>query len=323
MSKKCPHMPTPKNLAAMEKDWPPAGGVAIQVGPETNWTLLALKYGYTNPWDLIRYNFKTTDPHEVNYYMGNKLMCNLVTKDGKNFRFGQKIGNVVQKVTIYIPQFDWSPDPGPAPLPDRLPTDDADDKLAAGVWWVLCDPRIDRINFVINGYQIGRELFNTLRGLIMSRAIAVYKKSGSGHAEYDHETNSLHMYHGEPTNYKWAATALHEMVHAGLDHLKARNMQVLHSEAAAYIVQCWYYILVRGFSGGLPEVSSTQDVKPGQPAPVEPTTLVLQAAYAVATELHMGRGLRQDLLDQLYTKIQADPDYKNWARWCMFDGIRE
>jgi hypothetical protein len=40
-----------------------------------------------NVWDLIRFNYQTSDPREVNWYLHHRTGCKTADWDGKNFKF--------------------------------------------------------------------------------------------------------------------------------------------------------------------------------------------------------------------------------------------
>ncbi len=66
---------------------------------------LASKYGFSDPWDIIRFNYGTKDPEEVNWYLRELVGCTK-TKDGMNYSFdsSDKFG------TVYIPPKGWKKD---------------------------------------------------------------------------------------------------------------------------------------------------------------------------------------------------------------------
>jgi NleD-like pathogen effector protein (putative zinc metallopeptidase) len=64
----------------------PTGGIARKVVEGDSWLRLAASAG-VDPWWLIQYNFETRDPAEVNWYLKNRVGCDKVTADKKNFRF--------------------------------------------------------------------------------------------------------------------------------------------------------------------------------------------------------------------------------------------
>jgi len=64
----------------------PTAGIARKVVDSDSWLRLAANAG-VDPWWLIQYNFETRDPAEVNWYLKNRVGCDRVTADKKNFRF--------------------------------------------------------------------------------------------------------------------------------------------------------------------------------------------------------------------------------------------
>ena len=92
--------------------WPPLDADYVrEVSLSDNWASLAAQSGRTDPWDIIQFNFATTDPHEVNWYLANWVGCTVVTADGKNLRFGTT--QIGRKLQIYIPRPGWYPGPSP------------------------------------------------------------------------------------------------------------------------------------------------------------------------------------------------------------------
>ncbi len=315
MAKKQPTTSVPKKLNEVLKNWPMAGGQALQVGPGTNWVNLAVRFGRSNAWDLITYNFRTTDPAEVNWYLHHHLGCDLVTKDGNNYRFGKRNGTAVDPVTIYVPQLDWSEHPGPAERPDRTPPDEGDVRLAVQVRNVLAHPRLLRIRFVLSGRLFSGAMFTNVRQLVESGAVAVYRKGkdDATPAYYDDGTNSLRIRWASANGpIDWDCSVVHEAVHAGLDYEKCRDIRVLDSEAAAYIAQAWYYLERKGFDGLEPTGKSAT------------ATAILAAAHRVAADLKMGRPIDSGKLAGLRTAITQHAEYATvWQQWCTYDGVHE
>lgn len=67
-------------------------------GGDWNWGSLA-KVAKMTAEDLIRFNYKTTKPEVVNFYLGRNCGCKLTTPDGKNYRFPTASPGIV-----YIPR---------------------------------------------------------------------------------------------------------------------------------------------------------------------------------------------------------------------------
>jgi hypothetical protein len=65
----------------------PQDGIPHRVQDGDNWWSIAQRYGYSDPWTIISYNFRTRDPREVNWYLREYVGCNVKTPDGKNWRF--------------------------------------------------------------------------------------------------------------------------------------------------------------------------------------------------------------------------------------------
>jgi hypothetical protein len=87
------------------KDWPPPNSIPRPVGglsgppgtPDDTWESVARQYGF-DVQQLIRFNFKTNNPKEVNWYLRTYVGCNTPSPSRWNWTFkGAKPG------IIYIP----------------------------------------------------------------------------------------------------------------------------------------------------------------------------------------------------------------------------
>lgn len=68
--------------------WPPLDAVSThRVKDGDNWWSLESQYRLPDAWDLIKYNFRTENPLEVNYYLERYLGCDTITDDEKNYVF--------------------------------------------------------------------------------------------------------------------------------------------------------------------------------------------------------------------------------------------
>ena len=295
-------------------DWPPpyGGAVPLPVGPTDNWWSLARKVGRINPWDLVQYNFQTTDPDVVNWCMLHLLGCTLVTKDKKNYRFGGKEDG--SPIVIYVPSHSWDPDtPSPAgyEIPDR-PVEDSDDQLAkALVLTVLQNPALGYINFGLAGYWISQTLFNAVRDRINGGGIAVYARpSSSSKAEYNSALNALYVpYSNEVTKL---ALILHECVHAGLDLLKATKIRVVDDEALAYISQC---IFVSKNKTANPEIRTVGDDEDWY------MNQVFDKAWAIAMQLIRGEIPSTSEYNELRTALLSTAKYGHGYDYAGYNGI--
>jgi len=96
--------PAQAKIADIGADYVPPGSMPLFVGDKDkdgkdwNWQSAAAFCGMT-ALDLIRFNYKTTIPEVVNFYLGRNCGCVKTTPDGKNYRFpGAKPG------IIHIPK---------------------------------------------------------------------------------------------------------------------------------------------------------------------------------------------------------------------------
>jgi Papain-like cysteine protease AvrRpt2 len=80
--------------------WPPPDSVhAHRIKDGENWWSLQKDYSLPDPWDLIRYNFRTDDPLEVNWYLRGYVGCDTVTEDEKNYAFS----STAQPGSLFLP----------------------------------------------------------------------------------------------------------------------------------------------------------------------------------------------------------------------------
>lgn len=76
---KAPKKPLPRNYRPKDsKPW--------KVSDGDSWWSLARMLGI-DVWDLIRFNFQTSDPAEVNWYLQRNVGCRKHAQDGKNYSF--------------------------------------------------------------------------------------------------------------------------------------------------------------------------------------------------------------------------------------------
>jgi hypothetical protein len=76
----------------------PANGKPYKVKDGDSWDSVAKANGL-KVWDLIVYNFQTTDPREVNWYLNKRVGCKLPTANGRNWRFSSSASPGM----IYVP----------------------------------------------------------------------------------------------------------------------------------------------------------------------------------------------------------------------------
>jgi hypothetical protein len=102
---------TPLNPVHKRKppEWPPKGAREYSVLDSDDWWKVAARE-HLDVWELIKFNFQTHVPEEVNWYLRELVGCRH-SKDGLNYAF---FGADPKKRKIYLPVV---PPPPPAPVP--------------------------------------------------------------------------------------------------------------------------------------------------------------------------------------------------------------
>lgn len=230
-----PIMKYPKNPIAK---WPPTGGIPHHVSIFASWWTAMEAANRTNVWDVIYFNFQTTDGAEVNYYMANLLGCTALTKNKKDFKFARKDG---LPIYIYLPPPGWQVDPsaGIPPKPERPAMGIGDVAAAQIALATLGSAPLGWINFQIGPYHISTLDFRRIADRIRSGTFAVYRLPGDAtKAHYDPDANALYVKFGLHITER--ANIVHEAVHAIFDLKKACNVFTLDDEAAAYFAESLY-----------------------------------------------------------------------------------
>ncbi len=62
---------------ALPKFYVPFMGLPHKVSDGENWGNVAAYYGYSDPLELIQYNFSTKDPKAINYYLNREFPSDL------------------------------------------------------------------------------------------------------------------------------------------------------------------------------------------------------------------------------------------------------
>jgi hypothetical protein len=203
---------------------PPLGKKAHRVRTGDNWWNLASRYGRTDPWDIIEFNFHTRNPREVNWYLEFYVGCTRPADDGKNYRFDGSDN----PGTIYIPPSSWTPS--------------EDLALRQEVAFALAGPVVARVNVLHGGRAvIGRSLAAVgVRVLEGDIGVTIDPSLNSDEAEYNSGTNTLHLGFRRAPTWTKKALIVHEAVHAVLDMRAASGLTIAESESLAYVVQCFY-----------------------------------------------------------------------------------
>jgi hypothetical protein len=202
---------------------PPLPRTAHKVTTGDSWVSLAGRYGRSDPWDIIEFNFDTRDPREVNWYLEVEVGCTTST-DGKNYSFATSDS----PGQVYIPSASWTPS--------------ADLALRRLVTGALTSPVVSRVNVSHAGHTITGRSLAAVANRVIDREIGVVRDSsiGAGSAEYDSGSNTFHLGFASATTDTRKGLIVHEAVHAALDMQSAASMIVAESESLAYVVQCYY-----------------------------------------------------------------------------------
>lgn len=307
MAKK-PIVKYPKNPLAK---WPPTGGTLFEATPFDSWWTAADACNRDNVWDVIYFNFQTTDGAEVNYYMANLLGCTKLSKNKRDYSFGRKDG---LPIYIYLPPSNWKLDPsaGAPPKPQRPAMDFGDAATAQIVLSVLGSAPMGWMNFQVGSYHINTLEFRKVADRIRSGTISVYQLPGDSEvARYDPEANALHVRFGWHLTEQ--AKIVHETVHAIFDLKKACNIFTLDDEAAAYLAESIYAQVSVHPSDRRQLIGSDGE-----------TEAIFLAAYQMAMMVLRGVEIVDADFEALRTAIAAHSEYKAGARDVAgYDGIYE
>jgi hypothetical protein len=73
-------------IPTLPKDFKPANSFPVPVKDGDDWGKIAARY-QMDARKLIDFNFNTTNPYQINYYLRVNVGCDTPTKDGKNWMF--------------------------------------------------------------------------------------------------------------------------------------------------------------------------------------------------------------------------------------------
>ncbi len=256
----------------------PKGYYPYFVKTGDNWENVAIRDGRTYVWDLIRDNFQTDDPLEVNWYLQNFVGCT-VSKDGKNYSFDSsdavKMSDGTKRRGRIFTKTDLN-STTPLPIDDH-------DQLRKGMLSAINgnSATIFNLSFSMYGFEVYGANFREIRDYLQHRKVGVKFDCsvGSGNAEYD-SVNDLFVF-GTKTfnNDLQIAHLVHEMTHAICDDKSAGHLTKQKSEAIAYVAQC-LFIVKRG--------GTMVDSPPMQPILNSDTPAQRQQKYrkfAIGTEI--------------------------------------
>lgn len=203
---------------------PPTASRQHKLVTGDNWWNLATKYGRSDPWDIIEFNFGTRNPYEVNWYMEFYLGCSVPSPDGENFRFDGSDHPGI----LYIPAASW--------------TRSLDLQLRRMVTTALSSAVVARMNVHHAGLNITGTKLAAVANRVIDGDIGVVDDGSvaQGEAEYDSGTNTIHLGFQTASSTTRQGLIVHEAVHAALDMKAVAGMTIAESEALAYVVQCYF-----------------------------------------------------------------------------------
>lgn len=343
-------MPLTKKPNAVVAFPPAEFASAHRVADGDNWWTIRDRYGLKDVWDVIAFNFNTYDPKEVNWYLKNAVGCTLTTADGKNYRFSSAASPGV----IYIPNPNWkaggklgkSPSGGDGPAPDDhsgesadpdapLSPDDLRSKASALVTINTAKSRhmrfiVPDFNYEVNAGKLQSVYFYLEQEFIRTR----YRPKVGKFAKYFIGGNEMHLGFKEMYAGEESGLVVHEAIHAMMD-IEGRPILDKHSEAAAYIAQMYYMLLVDASYGELPPGLTPEQIRIAkggagvhipQRRPRNYTQEIFTHAWYIAMSLiyrrpDMNPGhpekdrytIDNVRFRQLLAAIEGDPDYKKHA----------
>lgn len=285
-------MPLMKAPKRPTKDFPPLGyGKAHTIkSKDENWWTLAKDYGFSDPWHIIIYNFNTTDPREVNWYLKNLVGATRTTPDKQNYCFN--VGN-----KIYIPPTAWKPDY------DKL--------LLHGIVNTLTKSAVLRVNVRINRFNIrGRHYLNAANRMVDGAIRIRYDaKVGKKLSEYDSARNALALPWYRVNTVTRQALVVHEATHIVLDMMKAKGLWIVESEAAAYMAQCLYARIQWGGKRRLTDGNGDLDY-------------LFQVATDAADVILGGGSPDVMMIEELLHAVKDYEPYRaTWNKTAQFDGV--
>ncbi len=225
--------------------FPPADHLrAYRVRQGDNWWSLQRQFNLRDPWDLIRYNFATRDPAEVNWYLREYVGCTKTTSDGKNYCFS----DAAKPGLIYLPRRNFKGGIGGGGSGSGSGSTGSasnDESAKRTVLWVLgLSNTIAALDFDVNGFMITPRDYERVKRLINEGDIHVAHNRDLGDfACYDAATDSLYVGRTGGGDTHRSALLIHETTHAAFD-ARAEHVADSVSETVAYIAQM-LFIMVR------------------------------------------------------------------------------
>ncbi len=219
-----------KKPAKLRYPWPPLDAdFAREVSLQDNWASLTAQASRSDPWDIIKFNFDTTDPREVNWYLANWVGCTVVSADGKNLRFGTT--QIGKKLVIYIPRPGWYPGSSP------------DSGAVQAVLSIIHSQQAYKIAFNLDGMAIARSefevVFNNIIGKNLGARVVPQLPVTVQYRAFPRDGLPADIFALRAPSFPTLlaqSLLIHEATHA-LDDIQKRNASRNKREAKAFIAQ--------------------------------------------------------------------------------------
>ena len=218
-------MDTPSGRAP----WPPKDTwKSLDVSKDGwDWASAAISFGIFDPLDLIHFNFLTTNPREVNWYLWKYVGC-VNSDDGKNFTFAGADPGV-----IFLPQHGYTrKTPGITAVEQKA--------IAALRKVVPYYP-----DFWHKGVHLRPKDLEILIHKVATNKVDVIWDTSIKHAGIWRFKDSAIYLDGTDFNIDDLGTLVHEATHALVDVVTASHPAVKHykyidTEFAAYFAEAWW-----------------------------------------------------------------------------------
>lgn len=229
-------------LSWNDGNYAPAGGYAYYPKKGEDFVSIARRDGRSDTWDLIRDNFATSDPREVNWYLHRFVGCT-ASNDGKNYSFSDsdrvKMSDGTSRPGRIFTRTDLRSIPVGPPDPHAVTRTAVLDAMSR------YSGTIARLNFVMHGFHIHGSDYRTVKDMILVNRVRVQHNPhlSEGQAEYDSDFDVLILRGQSFASPLKAAHLVHELTHAICDSVPSTWMRVRHSESIAYVAQCLFMAL--------------------------------------------------------------------------------
>lgn len=176
---------------------------------------------------------------------------------------------------------------------------------------LMISPLTAKVKLSFPSVSIDATSYKGVRAAIDGGKITVVHNAelGSKKARYRYTHNKIMVGFSSITTVDQSALLVHECTHAVFD-IAGKALQVMRSEAAAYVAQCLYYYYANE------AVLSSGKGKVNFPDPV------LSAAWDVAAKARSNSSLSDDDLKTLFAEIAKSKNYKDrYDKDEPYDGV--